>query len=133
MVCVIMRSLQSLNTELAGYYVYLQAGKTLWGREDSPTVAMFLAVDQALTGTQRVKHAELTCFFCVGIVPEQGFFVQTQSQISFFNNITGGFQPTHLPANDTFTTGIHELGYFDVFKKRYMHHRMRTSVLIDVV
>lgn len=42
------------------------------------------------------------------------------------------FEPTHLPSFDTFTSGVNELGYFDVFKKGWSELLHPTSLFVDV-
>jgi hypothetical protein len=86
---------------LGGYWLRLQAGKIRWERSDGFSFALFLSLD--------IKKSDLT----------ENFFLQTESQFLVKNNSTNLYEPTHLPSFDTFTTNVHELGYFDVFKKSW--------------
>lgn len=96
-----------------GYWFRLQCGKIRWERADGYAFALFLSLDLAQTG----------------LAQERGFFVQTESQFLVRNNNTGQFEPTHLPSFDTFTSGVCELGYFDVFKKSWPE--LLTSPLVQ--
>jgi len=57
--------------------------------------------------------------------------VQTESQFMVRNMETHANEPTHLPSFDTFTTGVCELGYFDVFKKSWAELTQPNSLYVD--
>ncbi|AYV82441.1 MAG: hypothetical protein Hyperionvirus1_20 [Hyperionvirus sp.] len=93
----------SESCHINGYWFRLQAGKIRWEREDGFAFALFTSLDLEKSG----------------INPANSFFVSAETQFRVLNKETGIIEPTHLPSLDTFTNGVNELGYFDVFKKSW--------------
>lgn len=85
-----------------GYWFRLQAGKVIENKSENKDYhfGLFLSID--------TEKSELD---------KNNFFIRTESQFYAINNKTGNYEPTHLPSFDTFTPGVCELGYFNVFKK----------------